>query len=329
MNRMTIMIPTYNRADFLYKNVKEICTIIKANLLADKVYIYISDNASTDHTIEIMKKLEEEAGEVKVICRYNKNNVGISENLMGILKNVQTEYAMVLGDDDFIEPEYLSEAMEKINADMRIGCIVPSYQNITVDGRKMNRSRDLGKAPKLYKKGFYNCFVNSWRAHQLSGLVFKVDNLYSKSREVALNNLYLFVYWVAEACLQGSTLHLTTYPIKVTRPSQAAKTWSYGKDGLINEFFQNYRVMSELSYVQRSLLEVKFLYSQYWRYAMYLKLGIGAFFKCILSIMTAENATYITRVLFIIYLPLIGILQSLKLLFTGKIFEVLSTKVEV
>lgn len=329
MNRLTIMIPTYNRADFLYKNVKALYEMISEKGLTESVYIHISDNASSDDTKEIMKRLEEEAGAINLRCQYNETNLGISENLMGLLEKTETEYAMVLGDDDYIEPQYLSEAMDKINSDLGIACILPSYQNVTVDGKAMNRSRDIGKKPKLLKKGFYNCFVNSWRAHQLSGLIFKVDDLYEKSREVGLNNLYLFVYWIAEACLKGATLHLTTYPVKVTRPSQTAKAWSYGKDGLINEFFQNYSLMAELNYIQRSILEFKFLYVQYWRYAMYLKLGIAEFFKCIFSVMTAKNATYITRVLFIIYVPIVGIAQSVKLLLSGKIFDVLSTKVEV
>lgn len=329
MNRLTIMMPTYNRADFLYKNVRELCEMITKKHLTDQVYVHISDNASTDNTKEIMRKLEMEKGDVIIRCQYNEANLGISGNLMALLERTETEYAMVLGDDDFIESEYLSEIMEKINSDLGITCILPSYQNVTVDGQKMKRSRDIGKKVKLLKKGFYNCFVNSWRAHQLSGLVFKVDDLYEKSCAVGLNNLYPFTYWIAEACLKGATLHLTTYPVKVTRPSQSEKAWSYGKDGLINEFFQNYRIMSEINYVQRSLLELKFLYAQYWRFAMYLKLGIGAFFKCIFSVMTAKNATYITRVLFIIYVPVIGIMQSVKLLFSGKLFDTLSTKVEV
>ena len=329
MSKLTIMIPTYNRADFLHKNVKQLCGMIRENKLTDRVCISVSDNASTDHTAVVMGKIKAEEKDIHVEYLCREENVGISENLMGLLEKTKTEFAMVLGDDDFIEVNYLLEVMEKIQNDDNINCVLPSYQNVTVDGEKMNRSRDIGKKPKRAKKGFYNCFLNSWRAHQLSGLVFKVDDLYQKSREVGLNNLYLFVYWIAESCLRGDTLHLTTYPVKVTRPAQAAKAWSYGKDGLIGEFFQNYKLLGHINYVQRSLLELKFLYVQYWRYAMYLKVGLLDFFKCIGSVIKSENTTYITKVLFIIYIPIVGICQSFRLLFSGKIIDTLSTKVEV
>lgn len=328
MNTLTILIPTYNRSDFLYKNVTSLFEMIREKSLEQCIIISISNNASTDNTKEILRKLEREAGNVQLQVNHNENNIGISKNLMGLLEHVETEFAMVLGDDDFIEPDYLYEIMYALS-DKSISCILPSYQNVTVSGEPMKRSRDIGKRVHQFKKGYYNCFVNSWRGHQLSGLVFRVDNLYEKSRAVGLNNLYLFVYWISESCLNGSTLHLTTYPVKVTRPAQSAKAWSYGKDGLVGEFFQNYKLLSEVSYIKRGLLELKFLYVQYWRYAMYLKLGLRAFLQCIWNIIISPNTTYITKILFVFYIPIVGISQCIHLLLSGKLSDVLSTKVEV
>lgn len=327
MEILTIMIPTYNRADFLYRNVTGLCRMIRDHHLEEEVRIDISNNASTDSTKEIMNKLKVENETVHLTLNHNEDNKGISGNLMVLLGRVNSEYAMTLGDDDFIDERFLTETMRLLKSG--IGCIVPSYQNVTTEMEEMKRGRDVGKKVKQFKKGFYNCFINSWRAHQISGLIFKVDDLYQRSKESGLENLYLMMYWIAEACLHHSTVHLTTYPIRVVRPAQTSKAWSYGKDGLVGEIFQNYKAVSEINYLQRSLLELKLLYAQYWRYAMYLKVGIPAFLQCVWNIMRSDNTTYVTKVLFPFFIPVVAVCQTIQLLFSGKLIDVLKTKVEV
>ncbi len=95
MNKLTIMIPTYNRAGFLYKNIKQLCGMIQENGLIERVYIIVSDNASQDNTSQVIKKIKEEEKDVYIKYIRRKENVGISENLMGILEKTETEFAMV------------------------------------------------------------------------------------------------------------------------------------------------------------------------------------------------------------------------------------------
>ena len=51
--QLSIVIPTYNRADFLDYSLKLHIPIVKKY----NICIYISDNASTDNTKEVINKL--------------------------------------------------------------------------------------------------------------------------------------------------------------------------------------------------------------------------------------------------------------------------------
>ena len=153
--------------------------------------------------------------------------------------------------------------------------------------------RDINIPSKIYKKGFYNCLKNSWRAHQIYGLVFKVDNHIKLSSYI--NNLYPQIYFVASSCLQGNTLHMTDYPLKVTSLKQEFKDWNYGNDGLISDVFNNYAKI-DVNRIQRFCLEMWFLYLHYWRYGRYFRQGILSGCKAILRIATGSNTSFMTKV---------------------------------
>jgi abequosyltransferase len=142
-------------------------------------------------------------------------------------------------------------------------------------------------------------------------------------------NLYLFVFLVAFACLRGSTLHLTAAPVDVTSAPQSAKEWTYGEDGLLGDVFDNFVRLHELSTWQRFLMEQRFLERQYWRYAMYLKLGPRAFLRCLLAIARERKATLATRVSIFATAPFYMVKNALALLFSGQIGRTLFRRVEI
>jgi glycosyltransferase involved in cell wall biosynthesis len=105
-----IMIPTYNQANYLV-------TAVKSALAQDycNMEIVIADDNSTDHTAEVIKQFIENP-----VIKYKKN----SENL-GRVANYRkclTEYTRsnwVLnldGDDYFTNPQFISQAMQAIQA---------------------------------------------------------------------------------------------------------------------------------------------------------------------------------------------------------------------
>lgn len=326
---LSILIPTYNRGVELERNLQLLCTYINSNNLSREVEIIICDNASKDETESMVIGIINE--NLSVIIKFYRNdmNRGLEYNVLRVAELSQNKYIMYLGDDDYISEQYLMKVIDILRNDKDITSIISSYKNILPNGKELDRGRDVGKPSRKYKKGFRNCFINSWRGHQLSGLVFKTEGLLSEYRKNKVSNLYPFIYFLTLSSLNGSIYHLTEYPVLVTRPHQSKKDWSYGDDGLISHVFNNYRNINKLSLIQRSLLELKFLDSQYWRYAMYIKLGVKKFLKCISNIIKSENTSIPTKILFPILLPFILLKQSITLIFCGKLFNTLKTKVEI
>lgn len=321
---LTIAIPTYNRIDFLQENLKRLERIIVELGVEEQIGILVSDNASTDGTRELLENNPH--FEVRVAYHRNEKNIGPIKNTANLFGVVQTKYLMLLGDDDYISKEYLKRVLECLREDA--GCIIPSYVNIDLEGNKNGRGRDLGIPSSVYEPGFENCLENAWRGHQLSGLVLRTEGIIDEIQKKEIYNYYLQIYAVAYCCLHGRTYHITEYPILVTRPPQNKKAWGYGEDGLIGEVFSNF-VKLDITEQQKYKLQIKFLKDQYWRYAMYIKKGIPAFFKCIGNIVKSPNTVQKTKMVFSLSFGFILVGKAVGLLFSGKLWKTLATKVDI
>jgi len=98
---VTIGIPTYNRADLLKRSI-----LSAINQNYSNVEIIVSDNASTDHTAKICLELCEKDNRIKYFAQLE--NLGPVKNFSIVLKHAQGQYFMWLGDDDWIDPDYVS-----------------------------------------------------------------------------------------------------------------------------------------------------------------------------------------------------------------------------
>lgn len=107
---LSIVIPTYNRADFL-----DYCLAVHIPLArAHNIQFFIFDNASTDTTEEVVNKRSKEYPLIK----YHRNdvNVGPDKNFEQALKYPQTEYVWLLGDTYQIASEGIDYLVELITA---------------------------------------------------------------------------------------------------------------------------------------------------------------------------------------------------------------------
>lgn len=102
---LTIAIPTYNRADYLDLCLRRIAEELDS-LGEDRrhlVKVYVSNNASTDHTDQIISRYQSiTAGEVEYV--RNRENIGADLNIVQCYTSAKTPYVWVLGDDDVVLP---------------------------------------------------------------------------------------------------------------------------------------------------------------------------------------------------------------------------------
>ncbi len=106
---LSIVIPTYNRADFLDYCLKVHISLAKAH----NIQIFVFDNASTDATKEIVQKWMEEYPLISYRC--NETNIGPDENFERALKYPETEYVWLLGDTYQIPSEGIDYLLNLIS----------------------------------------------------------------------------------------------------------------------------------------------------------------------------------------------------------------------
>lgn len=150
LKEITILIPTYNRAELLDKNLESIST----QDFKGKIKCVISDNASSDHTKDIVSKWKNR--NMYITYLKNKNEIPPIENFINASKKIDTEYSKFLQDDDWLEPNALS---------------------------RMSYYFDLHQADEL----IFNCNIFSYNQNQPRYNYYKLNNT-QVSKDNVLNS---------------------------------------------------------------------------------------------------------------------------------------------
>lgn len=293
---ISILIPTYNRAPFLLRNLEMLAGYIRKENLQEKVELVVSNNQSTDKTEEKIKLFQNGNNDIQVRYFTQTENIGLEKNALFVLKKAKGEYVMYLGDDDYIELDYMLECITYIN-DKTIHCIIPSNKPIDIKGNERTGGRDINLQTKKYESGFNNCIINAWRGHQLSGLVLKREKLYKSYLKYKVNNIYPFIFLVSLSSLNGDTVHLTEHPVKITVVPQTNKDWNYGKDGLINEIFDNYKKLP-ISNWEKTKLQLQHYRKQSWRLWSYRNQSNKILFRAFMNMWLSKNSTFVFKLVF-------------------------------
>jgi len=111
--KLSICIPTYNRANFLGAAID---SVIKQ--ATEEVEIVISDNASTDHTEELVREYQTRFPRI----RYHKakENMGADRNFLKVAELATGEYCWLLGSDDALADGAISTVLPMLGVAVRL-----------------------------------------------------------------------------------------------------------------------------------------------------------------------------------------------------------------
>ncbi|MFP3551100.1 glycosyltransferase [Paraburkholderia sp. SIMBA_049] len=140
---VTVLIPTFNRAEMVKAAVGSVLT----QTFADWQLI-VSDNASTDHTREVMAELIAQDSRIQYF-RHDEN-IGMLGNWESLIKRIDTKYFVVLTDDDLLLPRFFATILPHLENDPELGMCFGTTAILDADGRH------LGNAPAAIKPGRYS-----------------------------------------------------------------------------------------------------------------------------------------------------------------------------
>jgi glycosyltransferase involved in cell wall biosynthesis len=123
--RVTVVIPTYNRAGFLPRAVQSVL----AQTYGD-FRLLIADNASTDETPAVVDAFDDS----RIDYVRRAENLGITANHNLALQDVRSEYCLIVPDDDVLFPEILERTVAVLDERPRAGMVHARFQVLDADG---------------------------------------------------------------------------------------------------------------------------------------------------------------------------------------------------
>lgn len=114
MPKVSIIVPTYNRADYLKKSLE---SILKQEYTDFE--IIVSDNLSTDNTAEVVRAI----GDPRIYYHCNDSNIGMARNYNMALDLARGEYIQFFSDDDIMLPGCLTNNVKILDTYLSVGLV--------------------------------------------------------------------------------------------------------------------------------------------------------------------------------------------------------------
>jgi glycosyltransferase involved in cell wall biosynthesis len=133
--RVTIGIPTYNRADDYLKQ-----TLTSAlNQTYQNIEIIVADNCSTDNTEKYVNSINESR------IRYFKHhkNIRANDNFNFCLEQAKGQYFLLLHDDDLIDEDFVDVCLNSANDHKDVGVIRTGMRRINYKGQLIKENQNL------------------------------------------------------------------------------------------------------------------------------------------------------------------------------------------
>ena len=112
---LSICIPTYNRAHLLQDLLDTLVREITTNeFTPDDVKVYVSDNASTDNTRELVTGLMNALPHL--VYSPNPTNIGAGRNILGCHQKSNGHYRWIIGDDETLPVGALAPIIQSLRA---------------------------------------------------------------------------------------------------------------------------------------------------------------------------------------------------------------------
>jgi len=171
VSKVVIAIPVYNEETFIARTIES-----ALNQDYKDLSIVVSDNCSTDNSLEIAQSYANKYSNIRVISP--NENIGAIGNFIFVLNEVKSDYFMWLGAHDTIQPSYISNAVAILDDKPDVEMVFHRSQYIDENDLELETTKD-GSDIARYDTSDYNRISNIFDltiSTVIHGL-FRLDNL--------------------------------------------------------------------------------------------------------------------------------------------------------
>ena len=176
---VTIAIPTYNRAD---KFLKQVITAALDQTWKN-IEVLIGDNASTDHTKDIVLSFEDN----RIKYFQHSKNIGANSNFNTLLNKAKGKWFFLFHDDDMIDKDFIETCISVTKGKTNLGFIRTGVRAIDKNGKilKERPNKLLGQT----REDFYRSWFFSKTGLYLCNTLFNTQHLKNIGGFKSLHNL--------------------------------------------------------------------------------------------------------------------------------------------
>ena len=154
--KIDILLATYNGEKYIREQIDSIL-----NQTYKNIKLIISDDCSSDNTVNILKEYEQKDDRIEVYVQ--KQNLGVVKNIEFLLKQVKNNYYMLSDQDDIWLPEKVEKSFQKLIeeksdlvfgdleiVDRNLETMYDSFGDFMLLTRKINKYINTDKLNYLY-----------------------------------------------------------------------------------------------------------------------------------------------------------------------------------
>ncbi len=207
---ISFTIPTWNRARELRECLDSIIPQILES--SEKIEIVISDNASTDNTLEVVKEYLEKYDFLKYF--RNSENLGFDLNLISAVEKASGDYVWLFSDDDWLADGGLNEIINIINN--RRPCFISTNYRFIVQNKEIDFDSHREHMVKSDIDGctiddLFLCRTHFFTFMTSNVLLKKLINIgYCRSQIDAYRN-WIHVYMIAQVLGTRACGYISSY----------------------------------------------------------------------------------------------------------------------
>jgi glycosyltransferase involved in cell wall biosynthesis len=220
--RLSIVIPTINRVDYLKILLTEILPVATNS----QVEVCVSANKCSDSTHAFLKKIEKDSGCFNV--KYHDELLTIDQNMLSAIGMASSDYILPLGDDDFITKESVLNILalvSNVDHDLILLNCVHTDENL---------KKVRGHFPSKLLGVSFDCprlaFGQLWELMPFGSFVISSEcfNFDFSSRYLGTSHAYTGVVWdsLAEKNKRGLDVSIYCMIDETVYLRGAIKTWN-------------------------------------------------------------------------------------------------------